>query len=181
MSFLLFLSISLVAITSAAFVVTRGVTVRSVPLVSSVALMAAASFALLRAPYLAAVATLVGAALVPGLVLVCLRVSARASRTRPAPEQISGRRRLVGAAIAGAVFIALVVTIRSSPTIQGPGFEREAISPRDVANVGESLLGAQVIGFEGVAVLFLVSLIAALRLTRGAFRESSPGRSEARS
>ena len=179
MSLLLFLSISLVATTSAAFVVTRGMTVRSVLLISAVALMAALAFALLQAPYLAAVEALVGAALVPGLVLVSLRVSERASSgdARPSVERISRLRRIVGGTVAGAVFIALVVTIRWSPTIQGPAFELEAIPPRDVASVGESLLETQVISFEIVAALVLVSLVAAVRLTRGAFRDSSTGTS----
>ena len=177
MSFLLFLSISLVAIPSAAFVVTRRLTVRSVPLLSAVALMAAFAFALLQAPYLAAVEALVGAALVPGLVLVSLRVSERASPrdARPSVERVSRHRRIVGGTIAGAVFVALVVTIRSSRAIQGPAFEREAIPPRDVASVGESLLETQVISFEIVAALVLVSLVAAVRLTRGALRGSSRG------
>ncbi len=167
------------AIPSAAFVVTRRLTVRSVPLLSAVALMAAFAFALLQAPYLAAVEALVGAALVPGLVLVSLRVSERASPrdARPSVERVSRHRRIVGGTIAGAVFVALVVTIRSSRAIQGPAFEREAIPPRDVASVGESLFETQVISVEIVAALVLVSLVAAVRLTRGAFRGSSTGTS----
>lgn len=160
-STLAFYAVSIVVVVAAwRVVVTQDVARAALALVVVLAGLAPL-FVMLAAEFVAVVQLLVYVGAVVVLLLFAIMLTRRG--TKSTEQALSGRNKVIGAIVAGGLFVGLCASFAGSE------MGNDEVAPTTVgrtADVGVSLLRDYVVAFELVSVLLLVTLIGAIVVAR---------------